>query len=381
MPCVFALLSMSYSCSSSSDYGEVKLARNEVSAESGSMFVSVKTGGKWTLTVDYLGGEAGWITLDCESGSGSKNNVVLKYDANGSDEVRYADIVGTFGSYEYRATLKQEKSGGDPDGPDDPDDPDDEYPGLVSDKLRGWIELPKVEKAPGFAWVFHEMEINSGRVRNYSLYYDAANRVSRWIAYPLNKGLRGSGSRNDNWNLYDPKIPSEYQCYVKSGFGGGYDRGHQIPAADRYYPDAHKATFYPTNMTPQKSELNQRIWADLEGLVRDWSDRCDTLYVVTGCIPSKDNYITDRGGNQVNVPEAYFKALLRYDGSSTLGKYIGIGILLEHRGYSQKRIDASMVMPLDELESITGMDFFHNLPDDIESSVEAAEVSSWWGIN
>lgn len=215
--------------------------------------------------------------------------------------------------------------------------------------------------------------------RNYSLYYDAGNRLSRWVAYPLNTKLNGSGSRNDQFEAVDPKIPYQYQPYTAKGWGvSGYDRGHQIPAADRYWTDAHRATFYPTNMTVQKSELNQRIWADLESKVRSWAGMCDTLYVVTGCVPGPE-FITDRGGNQVNVPSAYYKALLRYDASSTIAKYMGVAFWFENREYSDAAIK-DQAMTVDELESRLGMDFFVNLPDQYEQEAEST-INAWWNLN
>lgn len=46
-------------------------------------------------------------------------------------------------------------------------------------------------------------------------------------------------------------------------------------------------TFYYTNMTPQlQNGLNGAIWAQLEGAVRGWSSGIDTLYVVTGAMPT-----------------------------------------------------------------------------------------------
>ncbi|OUO36569.1 hypothetical protein B5F83_08195 [Muribaculum sp. An289] len=246
--------------------------------------------------------------------------------------------------------------------------------------MRGWLELPAIEEEYGFAWVFHNME-STGNQRSYSLYYDVANKVSLWVAYPLNKGLRGEGKRNNGWGVKDPKIPVKYQSNVDKGWGvSGYDRGHQLPAADRYRTYAHRATYYPTNVTPQNSRMNQGIWSNLENTVRSWSDKCDTLYVVTGCVPSENDFITDKGGNRVNVPEAYFKALLKYDPSSSISEYMGIGIYVENRPYEETHINSSMVMTIDELEEKLGIDFFCNLPDDVEARVESAKVSSWWGI-
>lgn len=361
------------------DFGRIEVPQRELPPQSGQMFVTVRTAGSWTLHLEYPEGNDGWLSISPSSGTGSKSSIVLSYSANDSSSVRYADIVAVFGEYETRLTILQ--AGTKPEDPDDPDDPDPEdpdYPGLVSDKVRGWMELPHVGHRSGFAWVFHNMTSSASGTRNYSLYYDADNRIARWVAYPLNKGLIGSGSRTDRWGK-DPKIPSAYQSDVSKGFGGGYDRGHQLPSADRLSREANIMTFYSTNMTPQLSGLNQRIWADLEGKVRKWAESCDTLYVVTGCIPG-DSFITDCSGNRVNVPSKYFKALLRYDAGSTIGTYMAMAVCLDHRSYSESSVNSSMTMTVDELEQLTGFDFFCNLPEDIQAKVESEQVSSWWGL-
>ena len=108
--------------------------------------------------------------------------------------------------------------------------------------------------------------------------------VAHWVAYPLNRGLIGAGSgRTDAWGL-DPNLPQEHQPVLYESWGVGWlDRGHQIPSADRLRDGDNQQTFYGTNMTPQiGKKFNQGIWAKLEGKVRSWSDKYDTLYVVTG---------------------------------------------------------------------------------------------------
>ena len=88
----------------------------------------------------------------------------------------------------------------------------------------------------------------------------------------------------------------------------------------------------------------------------------------------------DSYGNNVTVPDAYFKAVLKYSKSSTLGQWNAAAFYLEHRSYSEN-IGKQHSMSIDELEEITGIDFFVNLPatvgqtlaDRIESTKD-----SWW---
>lgn len=372
-------LMLLYSCSSGSGgRGTVSFRTDVIESGDNSVFMQVAADGDWTLGLDF-GGEAEWAQLQRVSGTGSSNSIILFCETNWSRASRSLTVTADFGGNTDSAVLTQL-------GAEETLEPDPEYPGLESDPLRTWMELPEMRSEDGCAWVYHDMKIGDRTVRNYSIFYDAANMLSRWVAYPLNAGLIGSGSRHDQFEAVDPKIPAEYQPYTEKGWGvGNYDRGHQLPAADRYHTyaadrtlDAHRATFYPTNMTVQSSSLNQGIWQNLEEKVRAWSGQCDTLYVVTGCVPSESDFITDRAGNRVNRPEGYYKALLRYSRSSSMGQYLGIAFYFANETYSRDaKVDASMSMTIDALEEKLGMNFFPRLTDEQETAAEAS-VSAWW---
>lgn len=219
------------------------------------------------------------------------------------------------------------------------------------------------------------MTVDGKQMRNYSIYYDAENLCPRWVAYPLNKSLHGSG-RNDQWGIYDPKIPQRYQVDLSRSWGSGYDRGHMIPVADRGTSAAKRMTYYPTNITAQVSRMNQGIWADLENKVRSWADNSgDTLYVLIGCVPGTRT--VNKNGMEVNVPEAYYKALLRYDHSSSIGPYLGIAFYIENEDVSGSYADYAMT--IDALEEKIGMDLFPNIPDNYVTAAEAS-INSWWGL-
>jgi endonuclease G len=184
------------------------------------------------------------------------------------------------------------------------------FEALVSDPVPSWMELPEVQKKDDFAYISHMTTLKGKSVRNYSFWYDTQNRLAQWVAYPLYQAIIGSGSRTDTWG-YNPKVPKRYQPSLFFSFGGStYDRGHQLPSADRLYSqDVNASTFYFTNITAQNSWLNQNLWANLEIYVRNWAQTCDTLYVVTGAMVRPDNqtvnYVNDNDGNKVAVPMIY----------------------------------------------------------------------------
>ena len=138
-------------------------------------------------------------------------------------------------------------------------------------------------------------------------------------------------------------------------------------------------------MTPQLNAHNEQIWADLESKVRGYANSSDTTYVVTGVIVSssskkeKDSY-----GNSVTIPDAYFKAVLKYSPKSTLGTWNAAAFYLEHRAYTGS-VTKEHSMSIDELEKMTGFDFFVNLPAKIgaeqAAKIEAANPANssvWW---
>lgn len=368
-------LGLSFSCTDDMADGSVSLTKTEVKLSAGSMFVSVSAEGPWTLSVQYEGEQQDWITFSRTSGTGSTNSVILSYTQNRADDPRSALITGQFGRSSESVRLVQtgklaQVEGG--EGTELPVWPD--YPGLKSDVVRGWMELPAVEEDEGCAWVYHDMNISGSAVRNYSLYYDAGNMLARWVAYPMNSTLVGSGTRTDDWEQTDPKIPSEYQPYTRQGWGkSGYDRGHQIPSADRLRSESNRATFYPTNMTVQDAGLNQGLWANLENKVRVWMNAFDTLYVCTGCLPS-DRFHTDRGGNRVNIPQAYFKALLGY--SISPESYSGIAFYFVNDDPEQQNPTRDMAISISDLEHLLGINLFVNLPDEYAAAEKT--ISSKW---
>lgn len=355
-------------CSEKAELEEqFSLRKSSVSYVAGDMFISIQAAGSWTISFEYDGEDRDWLSVSRISGTGSTNSVILQYGSNPGDESRSAYVVVDFGDKSLRARLLQRGRSSMYTGGEGYRIPTwDEYPDMVSDVTRGWTELPQMKDIEGTAWIYHNLKLNNGKeFRSYSILYDAERRFPRWVAYPLNKTLAGSGSRSNKWDQTDPKIPADYQPYTQAGWGqSGFDRGHMLPSADRLINDAANwQTFYPTNMTMQRSDLNQGVWALLESQVRSWAATCDTLYVVTGAMPSEE-WRTDRAKNKVNVPSAYYKALLRYKASDS-HQYSGIAFWYDNIDYPMERqVLQSDVLTIAQLEERTGFNFFFNLTEE-----------------
>ena len=101
---------------------------------------------------------------------------------------------------------------------------------------------------------------------------------------------------------------------------------------------------------------------------------------MTGAVPS-DEYITDRGGNRVNKPAAFYKVLLQYKKNVARAEtYVGIAFYLENRDYDEANVNSNMSLSVQDLERKLGINFFVNLPDEYIDSAEKRHDPAYWGI-
>lgn len=351
-----------------------------------STFISVKCDGEWTLALEFDDAEDHWARLDATSGTGSRNSILLTADANASQARRSLNVVLTVGASQAVCRITQKASGEEVEdgtqqgGSDSPE-------GIVGNTelaKTGWMELPAMDNTD-LGYYSHSFKMNGKSYRNYSFGWSQKDLVAIWVAYPLCKFYtNGDVGRTDAW-AYDPLLGKNSSAPF-GGYGEELARGHQLPSADRQCcKEANEQTFYGTNMTPQLNAHNEKIWAALEGKVRGYGNTSDTTYVVTGVILDDSTRITyDSDNRPMTVPSAYFKAVLKYSESSTLGAWNAAAFYLEHRSYSES-IGKQHSMSIDRLEDITGIDFFVNLPAkvgaDQAAKIEAADPadsSVWW---
>lgn len=149
------------------------------------------------------------------------------------------------------------------------------------------------------------------------------------------------------------------------------EHGHLCPAADnRWNMAAMNQSFLLTNMCPQTHQLNGGVWQSLEDDCRTWAIRYGEIFIAAG--PIFYNGLTRTiGQGKVGVPDAFFKVILRMNPTQE-----AIGFIYPNDGnYGDRR---NYVKTVDEVESITGIDFFYNLPDDVEKQVESKTSLTAW---
>lgn len=368
----------------------VELRKTVVNSPAGQVFVSVKCSGTWTLSLAADNGAADWASLNVTSGEGDRNNIILTYQANTGNSSRQLRVILDNGSSWVECSLKQYSPDQDPDDDDDSGNSGSGSgsgsSGSTATAKTGWMELPAMDN-DALDYYSHSFSMNGKTYRNYTFGWSQNDLVAHWVAYPLcSLYLNGNVGRTEAW-AYDPLL-GKYSSAPFGGYGGSYARGHQLPSADRQCCyEANAQTYYGTNMTPQLNAHNEGIWLQLESKVRNIAEKSDTTYVVTGCITKGSTSKTvDSDGKSMTIPKSYFKAILKYSKSSTLGRWNAIAFYLDHKDYGKNaEVGKQHSMSIDELEKITGLDFFVNLPAKIGAdqaaqleAADPADSAMWW---
>lgn len=207
----------------------------------------------------------------------------------------------------------------------------------------------------------------------YTTSYNKNTKNANWVAWHLtSEHTEGRWSRKGIPYMVDTEVKGprqELEDWYNTNLP--IDHGHMCPAGDnKWSAEAMEQTFLLTNMCPQNSNLNQGDWEELESRCRGWARHYGEVYIACGPIFYSNNYKTI-GDNRVGVPDAFFKVVLR------MGKRpAALGFIYPNKGGHNDM--SHYVMSVDEVEAKTGIDFFYNLPDDVENTVEAvADLSKW----
>lgn len=152
--------------------------------------------------------------------------------------------------------------------------------------------------------------------------------------------------------------------------GSGFDRGHMCPAADmKWSQQAMDDCHYLTNICPQDKNLNGKAWQTVENNSRKWANKYGPLVIVCGPVLS-DRMTRSIGTTPVPVPERFFKVILAPQAKMAVA-------FLMPNSYVEGGAAATAVS-IDEVEAVTGFDFFSELPDDIENELESKNNFRTW---
>ncbi|MEL6191430.1 MAG: DNA/RNA non-specific endonuclease [Bacteroidota bacterium] len=261
----------------------------------------------------------------------------------------------------------------------------EEYREDLVDKLKE-LKLKKVQQDIQ-SYVLPELEAGEEVIHHtaMSLVYDEQHEQARWVAHiVLPDIIKGNVGRSNDFRV-DPLVKTgsatEVDYFLKylqedSTFeydGFGYDRGHLAPSADfRWSEKALSESYFYSNMSPQLPELNRGIWAELEGVLRGYiiANPTTELYIVTGPVLHDSLPPIQRSLNKVSIPEKYFKVIVDVHNQR------GIGFILPNKTSFYPLVSYSV--PIDEVEKLTGINFFPKLDEELEEEIEEQHEPEEW---
>ena len=206
----------------------------------------------------------------------------------------------------------------------------------------------------------------------HTLSYNSTTRLPNWVAYELTSDeVKGKEKRTDKF-VPDPMVNGT-QASNADYRRSGWDKGHLAPAADmKWSRQAVEESFYMSNISPQDKKLNRGVWKSIETLTRDNAMRYGKVLVVTGPVFNAEKERRTIGKNEVVIPDAFYKVLLVEDKGLR-----GVGFYCENVEGNVNQVGL-YARSIDEIEGITGIDFFYTLPDDIEEKVESSFDWKYW---
>ena len=215
----------------------------------------------------------------------------------------------------------------------------------------------------------------------YALSYNRSRAIPNWTSWHLDSSWLGSQTRTDTFRA-DTTLPSGwYQVNENSFSGSGFDRGHMTPSGDRTFSfDENSATFLMTNMVPQAPDNNQVTWEGLESYARQLVGQGNELYIISGGYgqggTGSNGAATTVDQGRVVVPAKTWKVILVLPDSggddvarvSAQTRTIAV-IIPNEQGVNPDW--HNYIVSVDEVEALTGYNFFSNVPENIQNVIEA----------
>lgn len=220
-------------------------------------------------------------------------------------------------------------------------------------------------------------------IRNiYALSSNDTTKMADWVAYRLDKEIiSGNAETTRNWKT-DPWL-EEKETLEPDDYKNAYeklkiDRGHQAPLAAFKGTKYWDETNYLSNITPQKSELNQGSWKRLEEKERGLANASNIIYVMTGPLYEKDILSLPCADEPHRVPSSYWKIII-LPGKSINSLQVAAFVFNQDTPRDDKVIDH--ISTINEIEKRSGLDFLRELPDGIEEKIESSNNEDWVKVN
>ncbi len=208
------------------------------------------------------------------------------------------------------------------------------------------------------------------KYEGFTLSFNRTNHTPNYVAWELLPDETDGVHSRYNKFWQDPEIKG---CPTTSDYTrSGFDRGHLCPAADQKWSNtAMEHCFVMANICPQDHSLNSGAWATLEKRERNWANQFQGLIIIAGPIYQSSDTQTI-GSTRVRVPSAFFKVMLAHNEANPKA------IAAVYPNMAARGNIYNYFMSVDDLEKLTGFNFFSSLPDNVENQIEATFNPKEW---
>ncbi len=214
----------------------------------------------------------------------------------------------------------------------------------------------------------------------YVLLHDPVKKIPLWVSYHLTaQDLKGTQKRTDDFRP-DPDLPKGHRAELSDYYKSGFDRRFIAPVGDMTRSrKVMSESFLLSNIVPQLPGMNRGGWKVLEESVRDITRSTKDAWIITGPIfrdldgDRKGDPLKRIGSNKVWVPTDCYKIIVYTN-------HMYSRLFSRHRNLianayimpyiSIKGTNIMYMTSIDKIESLTGLDFLNELPDDLESKIE-----------
>jgi endonuclease G len=220
----------------------------------------------------------------------------------------------------------------------------------------------------------NENEITFVKHTFYEIGFSTKYHLPAWTFYSLTKEhlLIANLERKGSF-VKDPELNS-LQAKSADYSASGFDKGHMVPCEDMSFSEqAMHETFYYSNCAPQTTELNRGEWKVLEELCREWAKEYGELIVLSG--PVFEMNLKTIGEDRIPIPNLFYKIILRHKAQT----YKAISFLMPNSATTLNALP-NYFCSIDSLEKLTQLDFFSDLPDNLEAEFESGKNLKEWNF-
>ena len=221
----------------------------------------------------------------------------------------------------------------------------------------------------------HTNEISFVKHTFYEIGYNTKYHLPAWTFYSLTKEHLALANLDRKGSFVKDPLLNSSQAKNKDYSASGFDKGHLVPCEDMSFSEqAMHETFYFSNCAPQTTELNRGEWKVLEELNRHWGKEYGEVIVISG--PVFENNMRTLGEVKIPIPNSFYKIIIRHETQT----YKAIGFILPNVTTQINGIK-DRVCSIDSIEKITGLDFFSELPDNLEEQFESVSSAKDWNFD